>query len=241
MRIEKEKNFFDQFKHLDIPKTRKLGTVKFLLEKGVSLTAVSCKDESPLYLSMKFGFFNIFEYLMDYSINVLKKYVSSYEKNLFLAIAGSGNYELFKKYVHFGNDANQIHSKNGKTLLMEACKSGNVKIISDIVELGAYLSKKGTFTHIALNKLQKENDLVIEKVLHLFAGKKHVLRSACKYGSVKLVERLLELKADPRKLDGFDLPPIIEAIKSSFASEDETLEILKIFRAAGADFNVLDD
>ncbi len=89
-------------------------------------------------------------------------------------------------------------------LLMEACESDNVKIASDIVDLGADLSKTGTFSRVEFDRLcceQNVNHLVIENVFCYFVGlnfdgEKTGLHISRELGTVRFVKKLLELSVD---------------------------------------------
>ena len=226
---------------------------KYFLDRGASIDC--CHEhskESLLSLAATYGCEKLFNFLIDYSLNVLKKQIIMSKHPLtVIAIAESGiNFNLLDSIIKMGADVNWA-DRLGYTALMAACKYGHDKMCSRLIELGAHVNAKepddlATALHYACER-SHDNVKCVETLLEngadIGARAKYdvsVLHFAVESCYLNIVKKLLSIGFDPNCVnDGLHTP--LHYIFNSDHDEDLMLEVAKALVEAGANIYAEDE
>ncbi len=154
-----------------------------------------------------------------------------------LRAVSNGNEDRVRTLVS-GAKKSELNKRgpNKSTALMVAASTGNVSVSRMLIEAGADLDLQDADDQTALMfAICGQQEAVVDLLLD--AGARGDIENwlafdfAVRFGTPRMVQRLIELGADVNRRDGDDAPPLLEAVNRG------SRELVEMLIAAGADLH----
>lgn len=223
-----------------------LQIVKLLVEHGADLDVENELWPTPVAYTGLYNREKVFDFLIDYSLNVRRKPLDLKKHSVLSSIAKCGkNMLFFEKIIGMGVDVNWVYN-DFCTALMSACTSGNLEMCARLIELGADVNLRrsdGYYpTLFYLCKYGKDNVELLEFLIehgadvNLTGHGMNVLHLASRSLCLNIVKKLLEIGLDPNSIVySYPRNTALHLVLDNRCSKDEILAVAKALIEAGAD------